>query len=344
MNTPNFELMSYDIFTSPKYTQRYHTEDGDAVNGYFLKQGNKEGVFFKTSNNKCRIMIGNEFEPYLYRGENQKYKYFQPSLEREKAKGQLEHCVAWIRANQFKRAFKTTPYYTLEKIEVLDCNFEFDLESLAQHYEFKTNYIDLTKDIRVAEFFAYTYIDDKGKYKPITDFDKYHPHIYRAKISDIMSYNKDIFTIVGFQAALRPLRQFAMALNLSDGNKTIRDDIFEELKQDNDIENLKNKAIEIYEYFDKGKKLFPDDELQKLEYELKKEDAIITEESIIEYAATFNVSFGKIKSMLRHKGYNIKNKILYPCTNLKEKMQREVDYEIVPWIEKNIGHRITFRI
>lgn len=343
-NIPDFKLMGYDIFASPKYTEIHKTEDGRMVNGYFMMIGDKQGIFLKTSEGKCRIMLGNEFEPYLYRGENQKYDYFQPSLERERLKGDYEYCIAWIRANQFKRAFQQTPYYRLQEIKVVDCSFEFDLEALAQHYEFKTNYIDLTKDREVAEFFAYTYIDENGNYQPITDFEKYHPHLYRAKVSDIMTYNKDLFAIVGFQAALRPLKQTAMALNLSNGNKTIRDDIFEEVPLETDTDLAKKKAQEIFDKFEHGKKLFPDKVLKTLEDELKKEDAFVSEISIIDYAATFRKSAGAVKSMLRHKGHKIKDSILYPCLNLREKMQHDVDYEIVPWIETNIGHRRSARM
>lgn len=56
-------------------------------------------------------------------------------------------------------------------MEVYGNKFEFDLEALAQHYNFKTNYLDVTRDREVVEFFAYTYIDDNGKYQPRTDFE-----------------------------------------------------------------------------------------------------------------------------------------------------------------------------
>jgi len=333
-----FELLSYKIFVDPKYTQSFKTNDNRMINDYFMVN-NKQGVFLKTSKGKCRIMLGNEFEPYLYRGENNNFEYFQSSLERELIKGEYEHCIAWIRANQFKHAFMQTPYYQLQDLKVLDCNFEFDLEAIAQHYEFKTNYIDLTKDKEVAEFFAYTYIDENNVYQPITDFNKYHPHVYRAKISDLMIYNKSILSIVGFQAALRPLKQTAMALNLSNKNKTIKDDIFEEINLERDAEKAKQRAIEIFNKFEGGKKLFPDEVLKTLEDELKKEDAPISESCIFDYAKTFNKSVGKTRCMLNKKGHKIKNKLLHPSLNLKEKIQHDINNEIVTWIENNIGYR-----
>lgn len=45
------------------------------------------------------------------------------------------------------------------------------------------NYIDVTRNRDVAEFFAYTYWDKNNKcYKPITA--NYSPRIYRAKMAD----------------------------------------------------------------------------------------------------------------------------------------------------------------
>jgi hypothetical protein len=85
-------------------------------------------------------------------------------------------------------------------MEVYGNKFEFDLEALAQHYNFKTNYLDVTRDIEVAEFFAYTYIDDTGKYQPITNFDSnnYKLHLYRVNIYDVMRYKPNLLKIVEF--------------------------------------------------------------------------------------------------------------------------------------------------
>ena len=40
-NIPDFKLMGYDIFASPKYTEIHKTEDGRMVNGYFMMIGDK---------------------------------------------------------------------------------------------------------------------------------------------------------------------------------------------------------------------------------------------------------------------------------------------------------------
>ena len=40
------------------------------------------------------------------------------------------------------------PYYMLlRRLSVMGHFFEFDLDAVAQHYEFATNYLDVTKDV-----------------------------------------------------------------------------------------------------------------------------------------------------------------------------------------------------
>ena len=73
-----------------------------------------------------------------------------------------------------------------------------------------------------------------------------------------------------------------MALNLSNKNKTIKDDIFEEINLERDAEKAKQRAIEIFNKFEGGKKLFPDEVLKTLEDELKNEDAPKSESCIFD--------------------------------------------------------------
>ena len=94
-------------------------------------------------------------------------------------------------------------------------DFEFDLEALAQHYEFKTNDLDITKNFNVAMFFAYTDCIN-GKYVPINfNNTDYEPHIYVANLGILQSMERNNLKIVGFQVSPRPLAQKAMALDLN---------------------------------------------------------------------------------------------------------------------------------
>jgi len=175
----NIDLAPYEMFEDPKFTNVVQTNDENLLmNEYFMmieKCG--IGLFMKTSDKTFRIMLGNEANPFLYRGENNINDKFLPSFQRPM--DEKERIIEWIRKEQFKKAFKKTPYFNrLSQMEVYGNKFEFDLEALAQHYEFKTNYLDVTRNREVAEFFAYTYLDEDKRYQPISDFTQYKPCLY----------------------------------------------------------------------------------------------------------------------------------------------------------------------
>ena len=88
------------------------------------------------------------------------------------------------------------------------------MQAIAQHYEFKNNYLDITKSFTVALFFAYTDCIN-GKYYPIQDFKKYNPYIYVASIGTLQQIYRDNFKVVGFQVSQRPYAQQAMALDIT---------------------------------------------------------------------------------------------------------------------------------
>ena len=109
---------------------------------------------------KLGIYIGRQTNPYIYRGENKLYRKFTPSAQRNKQKtdtDKCKQCVNWIKKQEFIEFFKSTPYFNrIEGFSVYDFLFHFDFEALAQHYEFISNYIDITTYLHIAMFFAYT--------------------------------------------------------------------------------------------------------------------------------------------------------------------------------------------
>lgn len=339
---PKFDIMDYHFFTLPFYNTAYSLSDGTITNEFnvALNPTDKEGLIVKVSNSKFRILLGAEYEPYLYRGENSKFDYFQPSLQRYDFLSP-EYCLAWIKKEQFKEGFKQTAYYNeLLKLKVLDYSFDFDLEAIAQHYDFKTNYIDVTRNRDVAEFFAYTYWDKNHKcYKPITA--NYSPRIYRAKMADVIQYNSKIFQIVGFQACLRPLKQQAMALDLSNGNTSIRDDLFETII----LENSEEKAKTVFDKFDGGKLLFPTETIIDLKNKIEDPKTFLSEYCVQKYAETFKVPYHKVATKLRKNfEIKIKDKYLHPSPDLSKYMLQEFNREIKPWIETKTGFRLATRI
>lgn len=335
------DIQDYHSFVLPFFSTARKLEDGRITNDFNVKLNptDKEGLIVKVSDDKFRILLGNEYEPYLYRGENQKFDYFKPSLQRFEINSP-SYCLEWIKKELFIDTFKKTPYYErLCGLQVRQYYFDFDLEAIAQHYEFKTNYIDLTRNKDVAEFFAYTYFDKETQsYKPITR--NYEPYLYRAKMADVIQYDKSIFQIIGFQGCFRPLKQQAMALDLKNGNKTIREDLFETIP----LENSEQKAKEIFDKFEGGKLLFPDETILQLK-NIIDNDLIIPEQFITKYSQTFNVPRHKVKSLL-HNNFDIKirDKYLQLNPDLLSYMYKEFDEKIKTWIDTKTGYRLMVRI
>ncbi len=92
---------------------------------------------------------------YYLEGKIKNYPTFSPSFKRiKKTKEPIKHCTEWIKKEEFKELFTRTPYFERlpKEIGCMGLDFDFDLEALAQHYEFKTNYLDITKNFTIALF------------------------------------------------------------------------------------------------------------------------------------------------------------------------------------------------
>lgn len=177
------------------------------------------GTFVETFYNQFGIFFGKWNNTDIYRGQNRDYPTFIPSSKRyniNKEEDKVRYCIDWMKKQTFLELFKTSPFYErCRKFQISGAKFEFDLEAVAQHYEFISDYIDITTNLNTALFFAYTYKDDNGAYHPIQDFSKYEPTIYHADLVDIYEKYKHKLKIIGFQALMRPYTQRAMALDVT---------------------------------------------------------------------------------------------------------------------------------
>ena len=290
----------------------------------------KKGFFVKTNNDKMKIVFRNEMVYNLFRGQHEEYnKQLFPSFQRLNIYS-IEHCIEFIKREEFKELFKTTPYYKiLRQLNVLGSYFEFDLDAIAQHYGFATNYLDITQDEKVALFFAYTYFVD-DKYFPIDDFIKYQPILYKARFGFYPNKQNPLIPI-GFQAVLRPQNQMAMAIT----SNNIQDNLIKyfECKQ---LETNANIAHKIYDEFEGGEKLFPKNEpIHIVESELK-ERKILSEHLFLEYCKKFNKDENKIATQLIQKDYAISKPIQPNYEKLFAKMEIDIHQKIIPWIKENV--------
>jgi hypothetical protein len=218
------------------------TRDGKVLNGEFIK----------TAEDKFKIFLNpTGFSSYIYRGEHKEYKNFEPSLQRALHKKETDKIKT---TKNFIAALEKCSIYTYFNQPVKwggeYLTFDIDAEAIAQHYGFASNYLDLTRDVDVAKFFAYTYVDEEtGGYKPIVNFEQYSPTLYRANITDI--YIRYGCEPIGFQPFLRPIMQKALAVNLGENYNSVKD-LFKEY-QLTDAEEAKK----IFDNFKGGELLFP---------------------------------------------------------------------------------------
>jgi len=224
------------------YGEVNSTRDGEKKNGYYVK----------TAEDKFKIFLNpTGFSSYIYRGEHKDYEHFEPSLQRALRKKETDKIQT---ANNFIAALKKSPICEYFKQPVKcgkeSLTFDIDEEAIAQHYGFVSNYLDLTRDENTAKFFAYTYLDEKtGKYKLVEDFKNYSPTLYRAHITDV--YKKYGCEPIGFQPFLRPIKQWALAVNLGENYKDAKG-LFKPFKLTDTDE-----AKRIFESFKGGELLFP---------------------------------------------------------------------------------------
>ena len=297
----------------------------------------KLGYALQDTDGYLRITIGNPLNPMLFRGQNKDCPLI-PSFQRPKLlNDNVKHCVKYIKREEFKENFKLTPYFEiLSKVEVLGSYFKFDLDAIAQHYGFATNYLDTTTDEQVAKFFAYTYYDKAARqYYPIQDFTDYQPTLYTTFTFCFERLSP--LAIVGFQAVLRPQQQKAMAID-ANAEKCISSYFYKCF-----LEKNPNVAQEIYEYFNGGKDLFPENELiNSIQCEIQQRETL-NEELFLEYCDKFCKDKERLAKQLANNNYQIIDIKPHIDKKLALQMRDETHNKIIPWIEKNIAfHKIAF--
>lgn len=293
------------------------------------------GSYVATSKDTFGIVFGHEFNPFIYRGENKDYEHFVPSALRydfSLLDTRIKHCIDFIKKQEFIQIFKETPYYKrCEKFNVLNCKFKFDLEAVAQHYEFISNYLDITKDLLTAMFFAYTY-QENGKYYPITDFENYQPTLYIGNLKKLYEQCPQDIKLIGFQALLRPYLQKAMAIQIT------KEDIIKPLFEKIILPKCSAFSFEIYHKYQKGALIFPLDFIGILAQEVK-DRKTLNEEYFRIYCNENSLSENEIQKEIIRLGYSLTD-IKYGIYEQSiYGMNREIDDDIIPFLDRYIGFR-----
>lgn len=210
--------------------------------------------------------------PFLYRGQTKRYSPCVPGVFRgfpivdhPQKLSQLDRAkcfIARVQLEEFLTALPAHPAYAYSK----EMNLVVSEEALAQHYELTTGRLDLTQDPDVAAFFATSWRDANGQWRPASEGVGI---IYRVDIphlKQVLGEKRFEFCAewIGKQAWPRPGEQKGWTLLVSLGVD------FENYPGDILTFNQRESCGAVFhEKFDAGRALFPPDVLSEIAEAIK---------------------------------------------------------------------------
>ncbi len=254
----NIEILKQHLSIQPLNT-------GEIFNYRGMEVDNMEGLHAieDTEKDCVNLMSGVEFDFFEYRGQTSAYNPCLSGFGRIKDIEDL--FLAICRSLYFEQAIQTNPRFTFAKGE----NICVDSDAIGQHYGLATDYLDITKNFDVATFFAtQKYNFNTQQYEPMRENSK-DGVIYRITPTFLfMTQYKNgnrIYTPVGWQPFKRPEEQRANAVYLEDSNcfttiPTVQTYLFKHSYE---------QSKKVYEMFEGGKTLFPDDDIALFAYKVK---------------------------------------------------------------------------
>lgn len=137
-------------------------QDDDTVNQVGAVTTGRKDEFFlvQTSSTQYRMMPGPEFTPRLYRGQNKRYPECKPQIFRNINKTNCRQkycdCLYWT-AKQYELTYLVFRHPAVQDMlhwSVEGLSFNFDIRGIAQHYQYQTPLLDVTRHKDIAMFFA----------------------------------------------------------------------------------------------------------------------------------------------------------------------------------------------
>ena len=138
------------------------SRDDEQVNQFGeTTSGSKEEFYLvQTSPDKYRMMPGPEFCPRLYRGQTKRHSTCKPQLFRsiDKNNARQKSCdfLFWS-AKWYELSYIVFHHPAVKDLLSWDFDglaFDFDIQSVAQHYQYQTQMLDLSRNRDIAMFFA----------------------------------------------------------------------------------------------------------------------------------------------------------------------------------------------
>jgi hypothetical protein len=203
---------------------------------------------------KVVLKSGLEMTDFQYRGQIKDYPTCNANLYRETNANESEIFLQICRTIAFERFLDKHPY-----IQLLKMNTEIYINNtaIAQHYELQTPYLDLTSNFDVASFFATCEYDPSTKsYQPYTNTQKLGVIYMYNEMMNLMIDDEDMkFEYLGWQGLPRPEEQRGSIYHLKHNEdfNTVRG------VKKYFFQHSKRVSEKIWNQFNKGKTLFPND-------------------------------------------------------------------------------------
>ena len=296
-----------------------------------------QGVFVRRNNGKLGIMLGQEFNSVVFRGQCNDYPFMPSSQRYELFDGneRVRHSIEWIKKNEFIRLISSTPYRTrMKEFEILGCNYDLDMEAVAKQYNCVSDYIDVTRNMMVAYFFAYTYWDkEKNLLRPIETFEFNTPMLYIGSIKELYYKVPESVTNIGFQTMVSSKAQQTMSLNVAKDRDYIKS-LFKK------IELPKNPMIakNVYDQFEGGRLLMPQDYATKCAT-LINEHKTLQEDLVIEYCESTKTDEEWLRGEYERLGYDLITQKWEIPEQAHSMINKEIDDYIMPYLKSRFLYR-----
>lgn len=278
------------------------------LSGFFNKADTSSFIMTRLQSGRFSLKPNLRKRKYLFRGENSFHDTNVPNMFRTKANRFTCESVAY---QEMFLVILSHPLVQLLDLGIVmgnrRCVFEVNLWGLTQHYYNKTTLLDLTSDPNVASFFAVTTYDAESDcYRPVSAEGEGVLYYYDLDIRNsfqptLQHINGNINTI-GLQIFPRSGTQRGFLLNMEKGQN------FNNFTETNYVKFKHNAEISqrIFEEFEKGKKLFPNDILQA-HWKNHKKNTVSNKTMLLNQSINSDYTMEQLRKEVIDAGWSIEN-------------------------------------
>jgi len=266
MVPPGKKLSTIDVYGS--LLLPYENPDDDCrINqiGCVASEDRDALLVVQTDDNHFNLLPGSEFSPRLYRGQTGFHEECVPLLFRNPIT-QIRYLTDLLKKYEFCKLMAGHPIIRCLQDWCIDGKFfKIDMEGLSAHYKFATSMMDVTRSKDIAMFFALCeYNKESNRYEPITD-ENHEVVLYNVDLKAMLENRNSDIHVIGFQALPRPDAQKAYSLFV-DYNQNFNACPF--VSREKFMVNRK-QSEKYFEIFEGGAKLFPNDIVDEMAWEIK---------------------------------------------------------------------------